>query len=40
VLQPIAINTADEVIGIEERMVINGLFEEECTETTKNKSEA
>jgi len=40
VLQPIAINTADEVIGIEERMVINGLFDEECTETTKNKNEA
>jgi hypothetical protein len=41
VLQPIVINTADEVIGIEERMVINGLFdEEECTAATKNKNEA
>ena len=39
-LQPIVINTADEVIGIEERMVINGLFDEECTAATKNKNEA
>jgi len=40
VLQPIVINTADEVIGIKERMVINGLFDEKCTEATKNKNEA
>ena len=40
VLHPIVINTADEVIGIEERMVINGLFNEERTAATKNKNEA
>jgi len=39
VLHPIVINTADEVIGKEERMVINGLFDEECTAATKNKDE-
>ena len=39
-LHPIVINTADEVIGIEERMVINGLFNEERTAATKNKNEA
>jgi len=38
VLHPIVINTADEVIGKEERMVINGLFNEECTAATKNKN--
>ena len=38
-LQPIAINTTDEVTGTEERMVINGLFDEECTAATNNKNE-
>jgi hypothetical protein len=38
VLQPIVINRADQVIGTEERMVINGLFDEECTEASKNKN--
>jgi hypothetical protein len=37
-LYPIVINTADEVIGQEKRMVINGLFDEECTAATKNKN--
>jgi hypothetical protein len=40
VLQPTAINTADEVIDIEERMAIKGLFDEKCTKATKNKNEA
>jgi hypothetical protein len=40
VLQQIVINTADEVIGKEERMVTKGWFNEECTETIKNKNEA
>lgn len=39
-LQQIVINTADEVIGKEERIIRNGWFDEECTETAKNKNEA
>ena len=39
-LQQIVINTADKVTSTEERMVINGLFDEECTEAIKNKNEA
>ena len=39
VLHPTVINTADEVKGKEERMVINGLFDEECNAATKNKNE-
>ena len=38
-LQQIVINTADEVIGKDERIVRNGWFDEECTEATKNKNE-
>jgi len=38
VLYPIVINTADEIIGKEERMVINGLFDDECTAATKIKN--
>jgi len=38
VLHQILINTADEVVGKEERMVINGLFNDECTAATKNKN--
>jgi hypothetical protein len=37
VLHPIIIKTTDEVTGEEERMVINGLFDEKCTAATKNK---
>jgi hypothetical protein len=40
VLQQMAINTADEVISKEERVVRNGWFDEECAEATKNKYEA
>jgi hypothetical protein len=40
VLRAIVINTADEVTGKEERIVINGLFDEECTAAAKNKNEA
>ena len=40
VLQQIVINTADEVIGTEERIVRNGLCDEECTEATENKNKA
>jgi hypothetical protein len=29
-----------EVIGKEEQMVINGWFNDECTEATKNKNKA
>jgi hypothetical protein len=36
-LHPIIIKTADEVTGEEERKVINGLFDEECTTANKNK---
>jgi hypothetical protein len=40
VLHQIVINTADEVIGKDERVVRNGWFNEECTEATKIKNEA
>jgi hypothetical protein len=39
VLQQIVVNTVDEVIGKEERIIRNGWFDEECTEATKNKNE-
>ena len=39
VLYPVIIKTADEVTGKEERMIINGLFDEECAAGTKNKNE-
>jgi len=40
VLQQIVINTTDEVIGKGERNIRNGWFDEECSETVKNKNEA
>jgi len=40
VLQQVVINTTDEVVGKGERNIRNGWFDEECTETAKNKNEA